>query len=59
VISIDGLWALEFGDGVPTSDPLNQPDHALFFSAGPNQGHDGLFGTLTPVAAELTEGSDQ
>jgi uncharacterized protein (TIGR03118 family) len=59
VISIDGLWALEFGDGVPTSDPANQPDNALFFSAGPNKGHAGLFGTLTPVTAELTEGSDQ
>jgi len=59
VITIDGLWALEFGDGVPASDPPNQPDNALFFSAGPNRGHDGLFGTLTPVAAELTEGSDQ
>jgi uncharacterized protein (TIGR03118 family) len=59
VISIDGLWALEFGGGLPASDPPNQPDNALFFSAGPNKGHDGLFGTLTPVAAELTEGSDQ
>ena len=59
VITIDGLWALEFGDGVPASDPPNQPDNALFFSAGPNRGHDGLFGTLTPVAAELTEGSDK
>jgi uncharacterized protein (TIGR03118 family) len=59
VITIDGLWALEFGDGVPASDSPSQPDNALFFSAGPNKGHDGLFGTLTPVAAELTEGSDQ
>jgi uncharacterized protein (TIGR03118 family) len=59
VITIDGLWALEFGDGVPASDPANQPDNALSFSAGPNKGHDGLFGALTPVAAELTEGSDQ
>jgi uncharacterized protein (TIGR03118 family) len=59
VITIDGLWALQFGDGVPASDPLNQPDNALFFSAGPNKGQDGLFGTLTPVAAGLTEGSDQ
>ncbi len=59
VITIDGLWALEFGDGVPASDPANQPANALFFSAGPNKGHDGLFGTLTPLAAELTEGSDQ
>ena len=59
VIAIDGLWALQFGDGVPTSDPAGQPDNALFFSAGPNKGQNGLFGTLTPVAAELTEGSDQ
>src|ERR1700751_4338979 len=59
VITIDGLWALQFGDGVPTSDPSNQPDNALFFSAGPNKGQNGLFGTLTPIAAELTEGSDQ
>ena len=59
VITIDGLWALAFGDGVPSSDPANQPDNALFFSAGPNKGQAGLFGTLTPVAAELTEGSDQ
>jgi len=48
VISIDGLWALQFGDGVPASDPPNQPDNPLFFSAGPNKGHDDLFGTLTP-----------
>jgi uncharacterized protein (TIGR03118 family) len=59
VISIDGLWALQFGDGVPASDPPNQPDNPLFFSAGPNKGHDGLFGTLTPVGAELTQGNDQ
>jgi uncharacterized protein (TIGR03118 family) len=59
VISIDGLWALAFGDGVPTSSAPNQPDNALFFTAGPNRGHDGLFGTLTPVAAELTQGNDQ
>jgi uncharacterized protein (TIGR03118 family) len=59
VISINGLWALAFGDGVPTSDPPNQPDNALFFTAGPNLGNDGLFGTLTPVTAELTQGDDQ
>ena len=59
VISINGLWALAFGDGVPISDPPNQPDNPLFFTAGPNLGQDGLFGTLTPVAAELTQGNDQ
>ena len=59
VISIDGLWALAFGDGVTTSDPPNQPDNALFFTAGPNFGQDGLFGTLIPVQAELIQGNDQ
>jgi uncharacterized protein (TIGR03118 family) len=59
VIVINGLWALAFGDGVAASDPPNQPDNALFFTAGPNMGQDGLFGTLTPVAAELTQGNDQ
>jgi len=59
VISIDGLWALAFGSGVPNSDPTGLPDNALFFTAGPNKGHDGLFGTLTPVAADLIQGSDQ
>ena len=62
VISIGGpgaLWALAFGDGISASDPVNKPDNALFFSAGPNFPNDGLFGTLTPVAADLTQGSDQ
>jgi len=59
VIKIDGLWALAFGAGVPNLEPPGQPDNALFFTAGPNMGHDGLFGTLTPVQADLTQGSDQ
>jgi uncharacterized protein (TIGR03118 family) len=59
VISIDGLWALAFGDGVPNSDPPNQPDNPLFFTAGPNRGNDGLFGTLTPVPTDQVQGSDQ
>jgi uncharacterized protein (TIGR03118 family) len=59
VISIDGLWALAFGDGIPNSDPTGLPDNALFFTAGPNMGNDGVFGTLTPVQTELTQGSDQ
>lgn len=50
VLSIDGLWGLMFGNG-GSAGPLN----TLFFSAGPNDEADGLFGTLTPVAAELSE----
>ena len=65
VISIDGpgaLWSLAFGDGEPNSDPSgNVPANAMFFTAGPlvNGVFHGLFGTLTPVPADLIQGSDQ
>jgi uncharacterized protein (TIGR03118 family) len=42
-ISIDGLWALEFGNGGAAG-----PTGTLFFTAGPNDEGDGLFGTITP-----------
>jgi uncharacterized protein (TIGR03118 family) len=45
-IRIDGLWGLNFGNGV-SSGPAN----TLFFSAGLNSGRDGLFGSLQPTAA--------
>lgn len=45
-ITIDGLWALTFGGGVKSS-----PD-TLYFSAGPNRGAGGLFGTITPEPTE-------
>ena len=53
VLTIDGLWALSFGNG-GSAGPLN----TLYFSAGPNGEADGLFGTLTPVSADLT-GEDE
>jgi uncharacterized protein (TIGR03118 family) len=62
VVSIGGqgaLWALAFGAGVSKSDPPNGPDNALYFAAGPNFPNGGLFGTLTPIAQDLTEGNDQ
>ncbi|MBV8587988.1 MAG: TIGR03118 family protein [Verrucomicrobia bacterium] len=59
VIAIDGLWALGFGSGVASSDPPNVPNNEMFFTAGPNFGNDGLFGTFTPVKAELIQGSAQ
>jgi hypothetical protein len=49
VLSIDGLWALTFGNGATAG-----PATTLFFSAGPGGEKHGLFGTLTPVAAEQT-----
>jgi uncharacterized protein (TIGR03118 family) len=42
-IAIDGLWALEFGHGAPN----NGPQTTLFFTAGPNDEEDGLFGSIT------------
>ena len=47
LLFIDGLWSLTFGNGGPAG-----PSTTLFFSAGPDHETHGLFGTLTPVAAE-------
>ena len=41
-LSIDGLCALEFGNGTAAG-----PTGTLFFTAGPNDENDGLFGTIT------------
>ena len=54
ILSIDGLWALGFGAGNAISGPYN----TLFFTAGPNDEGDGLFGTLVPIPAELAEGDE-
>jgi uncharacterized protein (TIGR03118 family) len=43
-LSIDGLWALEFGNTGSNGDPKT-----LFFTAGINDEADGLFGTITPT----------
>jgi uncharacterized protein (TIGR03118 family) len=42
-ITIDGLWALEFGN-----DGAAGPSKTLFFTAGPNDEMDGLFGSIDP-----------
>ena len=42
-LAIDGLWALEFGNAGLNGDP-----GTLFFTAGPNDENNGLFGTITP-----------
>jgi uncharacterized protein (TIGR03118 family) len=41
-ISIDRIWGLVFGNGVSLGDA-----HALYFTAGPNDEYDGIFGKLT------------
>jgi len=47
LLTIDGLWSLTFGNGAAAG-----PSTTLFFSAGPAHETHGLFGTLTPIAAE-------
>ena len=42
-LEIDGLWALEVSTGGQNGTP-----GTLFFTAGPNDENDGLFGTITP-----------
>ncbi|HEY1564700.1 MAG TPA: TIGR03118 family protein [Gaiellaceae bacterium] len=42
-LSIDGLWALEFGNAGSNGDP-----QTLFFTAGIDDEAHGLFGTITP-----------
>ena len=41
VISIDGIWGLTFGNGVALGDA-----NALYFTAGPDEERDGIFGRL-------------
>jgi uncharacterized protein (TIGR03118 family) len=53
-LKIDGLWALRFGN-----DGSAGPATTLFFTAGPDGEVNGLFGTLTPVAAEKAEADEQ
>src|SRR6266849_8337927 len=56
-LNIDGLWALRFGSGIPRSN--SAPGSSLFFTAGPDNETNGLFGTLTPISAELGEADEQ
>jgi uncharacterized protein (TIGR03118 family) len=42
-LEIDGLWALEVSTGGNNGTP-----GTLYFTAGPNDENDGLFGTITP-----------
>jgi uncharacterized protein (TIGR03118 family) len=47
LVTIDGLWSLTFGNGAGAG-----PSTTLYFTAGINGEKNGLFGTLTPIAAE-------
>lgn len=47
-IAIDRLWGLTFGNGVSLGDA-----NSLYFTAGPNNEYDGLFGKLTVAPRPL------
>jgi uncharacterized protein (TIGR03118 family) len=51
-IHIDGLWAIAFGN-----DANAGPARTLYFTSGPNDETNGVFGTLTAV--ENVQGSAQ
>jgi uncharacterized protein (TIGR03118 family) len=56
-IHLDGLWAISFGDGGIAgfpSGPNTGPYNTCFFTAAPQGGQHGLFGSLLPVMAEQT-----
>lgn len=52
-LTMDGLWALRFGN-----DHAAGPGTTLFFTAGPDNETNGIFGTLTPIKAEQ-DGDEQ
>lgn len=47
MLTIDGLWALSFGNDANAGAALK-----LFFTAGPNDESNGLLGNITPIASE-------
>ena len=60
-LSINGIWAISFANSAtPNSyDPDEAPASELYFTAGPNQGTNGLFGYLIPVATDQVQGNNQ
>jgi len=59
-LAINGVWALSPGNVSPiNNDAAAAPATEVYFTAGPNHTTGGLFGYLTSVTAELTEGNDQ
>jgi uncharacterized protein (TIGR03118 family) len=54
LVTIPGLWSLTFGNNGSAGS-----SETLFFTAGGADELHGLFGTLTPVAAELAEGDEE
>lgn len=47
-IAIEGLWGICFGNGVK-----NQPTNTLFFTAGPGEANQGLYGRIDQAGGRL------
>ena len=59
-LAVNGIWALSPGNVSPANDDAAGASAAeIYFTAGPNHGSGGLFGYLTAVSTELTEGNSQ
>ncbi len=59
-LAINGVWALSPGNVSPNNnDAAAAPAAEMYFTAGPNHGSGGLFGYLTAVSTDLTEGNAQ
>ena len=59
-LAINGIWALSPGNISPANnDAAGAQAAEIYFTAGPNHGSGGLFGYLTAVSMELTEGNSQ
>jgi uncharacterized protein (TIGR03118 family) len=60
-ISINGIWSMSPANSATSNsfDPDEAPASELYFTAGPHQGTEGLFGYLIPVSTELIEGNTQ
>jgi uncharacterized protein (TIGR03118 family) len=59
-LAINGIMALSPGNvGPANNDPAGAPATEMYFTAGPNHGSGGLFGYLTAVSTDLTEGNSQ
>lgn len=60
-ISINGIWSISAANSATTNsfDPDEAPAAELYFTAGPKQATEGLFGYLIPVSSELVQGNSQ
>ena len=60
-LSINGIWSISFANSATANSYATDkaPASELYFTAGPNQGSNGLFGYLIPVATEQVQGNQQ